>query len=506
MRVLLVTPVNPVTYQSIPDLGLGYLATFLQEAGHTVDIVDCVNRGWDHDRLIRHVGATRPDVVGFKAFYTDIPSIRESARRIRRSWPDVMLVVGGPHPSCVDAEEALATFPECHFAFKGEAELGFPVLVGLTGAWRDGTLQDNALAAIPGMVWQNRSGEAIENAGRYTNRLDEVRPAWDLLRPLDYDFSQTFYSKNRRVAPVIATRGCPPPCTFCAAHLTSGKPIRARSVDSVLGEISHLMETYGVQEISFIDDFFTGSKSFVKALCREILRRGMRFDWACWGVRLASLDEEMLRLMDQAGCYAFSVGVESGSPRILEHMAKHLTVDVIEEKLRLIDAVTDIRVGGLFIIGYPAETEDDIRLTIEFARRIPLFMATFYPFNPLPGTPIYREMLANGELPEAPDWGTYGPEGFAYCPQHLDPEQLRRLYRKAYLRFYTQPRRVVRLLNDFRETGQLRFFATRFRRRIVGSIVNEFQGIRGRQGSWERAAAGRRVKDAPAPSTLWPAL
>ncbi|MCB9743441.1 MAG: B12-binding domain-containing radical SAM protein [Alphaproteobacteria bacterium] len=506
MRVLLVTPVNPITYQSIPDLGLGYLASFLRLAGHEVDIVDCVNRGWDHADLLAHCRRFHPDVVGFKAFYTDIPSIRESARRIREALPHVMLVVGGPHPSCVDGEEALSTFPSCHFCFQGEAEVGFPMLVDLHEPWARGEVEDAQLAGIPGMVWRAGSGEAVVNAGQYTDRLDDVMPAWDLLRPRDYNFSDTFYSKNTRVAPIIATRGCPLPCTFCAAHLTSGKPIRSRSVDSVIDEIVFLQEVHGVEEFSFIDDFFTGNKGFVKAFCREVIRRGVRFDWACWGVRLASLDAEMVRLMDEAGCYAFSVGVESGSPRILEHMAKHLTVDVVEKKLQLIADNSAIRVGGLFIIGYPEETEEDIELTIEFARRIPLFMATFYPFNPLPGTPIYKEMLANGELPEEPDWGTYGPEGFAYVPRHLDPARLRRLYRKAYVRFYTEPRRVRRLVRDFRDSGQLRFFMTRFQRRIIGSVVNEFRGIQGRSGSWERAAAARRVENAPAPSTLWPAL
>ncbi len=497
MRVLLVSPVNPVTYQSIPDLGLGYLATWLRRAGHQVDIVDCVNRGWDQATLLDHVRRTRPDIVGFKAFYTDIPSINTSAAAIRRAFPDITCIVGGPHPSCVSPDECLRTFPDCRYAFKGEAEVGLPMLVDALGA---DVVGDATLQQIPGLIWRASDGSVHGNPGRAADDLDTALPAWDLLRPNAYDFSQTFYSRNQAVAPVVATRGCPLPCTFCAAHQTAGKAIRARSVDSVLGEIAMLQRDYGIQEISFIDDFFTGNKTFVKAFCREILARGMRFDWACWGVRLTSLDEEMVRLMHQAGCYAFSVGVESGSPRILSHMAKHLTVDQIEDKLAMIARVSDIRVGGLFIIGYPEETVDDVLQTIEFARRIPLFMATFYPFNPLPGTPIYEEMLASGELPEAPDWSTYGPEGFAYCPRAMDPATLRKLYRRAYLRFYTEPRRARKLAGELRDRKRLRFFATRVQRRLVGSVVDEFRGIRGRNGSWERATAG------PAPSTLWPAI
>lgn len=502
MHVLLVTPVNPVTYQSIPDLGLGYLATWLRRAGHSVDIVDCVNRGWDHDRLLAHVERTRPQVVGFKAFYTDIPSVNESCGRIRRAFPGIVTVVGGPHPSCVSAEEALRTFPGCDYAFKGEAEVGLPMLVD---ALPSPSVQ--RLAEVPGLVWRDAAGAVHENPGKWTEQLDQVMPAWDLLRPERYAFGETFYSRNERVAPIVATRGCPLPCTFCAAHQTAGKDIRSRSVDSVLDEIAFLQREHGIQEFSFIDDFFTGNKRFVKAFCREILARGMRFDWACWGVRLASLDEEMVRLMDQAGCYAFSVGVESGSPRILQHMAKHLTVETIEQKLRLVAEHSRIRVGGLFIIGYPEETVEDIERTIEFARRIPLFMATFYPFNPLPGTPIYAQMLASGELPEAPDWGTYGPEGFAYCPRHLDPEELRALYRRAFWRFYSEPGRARRIAAEalLREhpTRQARFFLRRLRRRIVGSVVDEFRGVQGRSGSWERASAPRSLR---APSTLWPSL
>lgn len=495
MRVMLVTPVNPVTYQSIPDLGLGYLAAYLRRAGHQVDLVDCVNRGWDQGTLDAHARSWRPDVVGFKAYYTDIPSIAESVRRLSAALPATTFVVGGPHPSCVSPTECLETFPGCRFAFKGEAELGLPMLVA---ALVD--LSDAVLATIPGLIWRDQAGRVHGNTGAVADDLDDVLPAWDLLRPRAYDFSQTFYSRNQRVAPIIATRGCPLPCTFCAAHQTSGKAIRHRSVDSVLREITLLQRDHDIEEISFIDDFFTGNKRFVRAFCQAVLDRGMRFDWACWGVRLTSLDEPLLRLMESAGCYAFSVGVESGSPRILAHMAKHLTVQQIEDKLALIDRVTDIRVGGLFIIGYPEETVEDVQQTIEFARRIPLFMATFYPFNPLPGTPIYDELRRSGELPQAPDWSTYGPEGFAYCPRSMEPATLRRLYRRAFLRFYTEPRRVRRLAAELADRKRLRFIATRVQRRLIGSALVELRGLRGGNGSWERATAG------PAPSTLWPAI
>lgn len=486
MHVLLVTPVNPATYQSIPDLGLGYLAAWLRRAGHSVEIVDCVHRRWDHARLLAHVQRTRPDGVGFKAFYTDIASVEESCRRIKAADPRIVTVVGGPHPSCVSGEEALRTFPTCDYAFRGEAEVGLPRLVDALPAPGEATL-----AGVPGLVWRDGAGRVHQNDGQWTEELDAVMPAWDLLRPERYAFSDTFYSRNDRVAPVIATRGCPLPCTFCAAHQTAGKDIRTRSVDSVLAEIDYLQREHGIQEISFIDDFFTGHKRFVRELCREVIARGMRFDWACWGVRLSSLDEELVQLMEQAGCYAFSVGVESGSPRILRHMAKHLTVETIEKKPRLVQEHSRIRVGGLFIIGYPEETAEDVLQTIEFARRIPLFMATFYPFNPLPGTPIYEEMRASGALPAEPDWAAYGPEGFAYSPPAIPPEQLRRLYRRAWWRFYSRPDRVRWIAREalLREdpVRQARFFARRARRRIGASL---------------RPAEGSLA----VPATLWPSL
>jgi len=485
VRVLLVTPVNPATYQSIPDLGLGYLATWLRHAGHDVRIVDCVNRGWDHDTLLAHVLRSRPDVVGFKAFYTDIPSVRRSSRAIRAALPGTTCVVGGPHPSCVSAEESLDSFPDCRFAFHGEAEAGLPMLVDLLAA---GDTADARLEQVPALIWRDETGAARKNDGATCPDLDRL-PAWDLLRPGAYDFSQTFYSLRKRVAPVVATRGCPLPCTFCAAHQTAGKAIRSRSVDSVLGELDLLADRYGIEEVSFIDDFFTGNKRFVRAFCRAKLAAGNTMPWACWGVRLTSLDRDLLVLMERAGCYAFSVGVESGSPRILAHMQKKLSVKQIEDKLALIDDATDIRAGGLFIIGYPEETVEDIEQTIEFARRIPLFMATFYPFNPLPGTPIYDQMIASGELASAPDWGRYGPEGFAWCPRAMDPATLRRLYRKAWLRFYTEPRRARRLARELATPDRMRFFATRIHRRIVGSLADDL-----------RSRAG------PAPSTLWPSI
>ncbi len=464
-RVLLVTPVNPGTYQSIPDLGLGYLATALRRAGHRVEIVDCVRQGLDQRGLLRAVAREAPDVIGFKAFYTEIASVNESITAIRSRWPEMVAVVGGPHPSCIPPADVIRTFPGADWAFQGEAEVGLPRLLD---ALPDA--DPRRLRRVPGLVWRDGGGAVCANEREFPDDLDAAEPAWDLLRPEEVDFGLTFYGHRGRVAPLVATRGCPHRCTFCAATLCAGPRVRTRSVDAVIHEMQHLRDTRDIREFSFVDDYFTGDRAFVQALCEEMLRRDLGARWTCWGVRLPSLDRETVRLMDRAGCRYISVGIESGSPRILRHMRKGLTVDLVRQRLALVREHSDIDVGGMFILGYPEETEADVERTIDLACELPLLLAGFYPFFPVPGTPIYDQLRASGELPAEPDWSTYGAERFAYCPPSMTPRRLRQLYRRAYLRFYTRPRRVAALGAGLRHPSQLRFLSTRFRRRILGSF------------------------------------
>lgn len=454
MRVLLVLPYSKA-YQITPDLGLGYLASSLKRGNHAVEILDCVNKNINHEKLVSFIKEWQPDILGFKAFTKDVPAIRESIRLVKATNKSVITVVGGPHPSCTGID-FFRDIPEADFAFCGEGELSFPNLVSKLERQER---QD--LESISGLIWRN-NGQIKANPINLVENLDDLPiPSWELMDPNSYPAApQGFFIKSHPSAPIIASRGCPFSCTFCCGHLLMGKKVRYRSIANLIEEIKYLNKYFKVKEFHFEDDNLTLDRNYTLRMCEEILALDFKIFWALpQGVRLDTLDKELLQLMKKAGCYSFSVGIESGSQRILDNMKKQQTLEEIEEKVNLINSV-GINVMGFFIIGYPTETREDIDKTIRFARKVPLTYASFNIFKPYPGTEIYYSLKKNGELKNL-DFSTFNYDEVSWTSKDFTVSQLKKLQKKATLNFYLRPGIFFAFLAKIRTLSQVKFLIKR---------------------------------------------
>jgi anaerobic magnesium-protoporphyrin IX monomethyl ester cyclase len=262
------------------------------------------------------------------------------------------------------------------------------------------------------------------------------------------------------VAPMVASRGCPYPCVYCAGKLTMGKTVRYRSVDNVLEEVRLLLGRYKVREIHLVDDNFTYSKEYVLEFCRKVGEESLKFFWTCPnGVRLNTLDEEILSAMKKAGCYAVAVGVESGSQRVLDNMRKGLTLEEIRSKIGAIRRV-GLTPIGFFVLGFPGETRAEMEQTLGFSTSLGLRRANFMLFHPFPGTEVFKWIQKrhqrNGLLLTAPSFAevSYIPEGFS-------ARELKDLQRKAFLRFYLRPGVLLRFIGDIRSIRHAYYISRR---------------------------------------------
>lgn len=458
MNVVLLNPYRERSDHVAPDLGLGYLAAWTRKAGHDITLIDPNNAKLSRDELHARLSELKPDVVGIKLFTQDLSSARLTIQFVKEQLPNAVLVVGGAHPSAVP-EQVLVTLPEVDFAFKGEAELGFTRFLEFLG----GTC---AAQDVPGFIW--RDGDAIRvNEQVFLKNLDELGiPAWDLIDPRDYSDTAETFRKAFPAAPISITRGCPFPCTYCAGHIISGKPIRSRSIDHVLNEMSYLMSEFGVKEFNIVDDNFTHNRAVVEAFCQGIIDRGWHIHWSgSTGIRLDSLDEHLLELMRRSGCYSFYVGIESGSQRILDLMKKRLTLEQIRQGVQMINR-SGIDVSGFFIIGYPGETRQDILDTIAFAAQLPLFKAHFFHFTALPATEAYETLVAAGKISGLDDSMFMD---VSFVSDGLTAQDLKSLLRKAYLDFYLRPRVIAKLLVRLSSPTQLRMIL----KKMVNYFVNK---------------------------------
>ncbi len=463
-RVLLAQPIAHGIPQLTPDIGVGFLAARLRSYGYEVSALDCVREKTNLAEFTRFVKQGGFGVVGLKLFSTDIASARDMLEAVKQVSPHSVTLLGGPHPSG-SPDEVLEQIPFADYAFRGEAELGLPILLEQL---EHGDCQREQLDAIPGLIF--RTGEGIQaNEAGYLENLDVLGiPAWDLIDPRLYEKHEKLWSfqKRKTVAPLHVVRGCPYACGFCACHTITSRIVRFRGLDLVMRELRLLYDEYGVREFQLVDDFFSANRKYVMEFCQELQRQKLDVAWCCpHGLRLDSLDAELLHVMQDAGCYGTSVGIESGSQRVLDFINKRLTKDLVRQKLELIKNETNWLVQGSFILGFPTETREEMEETVAFAVSLPLDSIIMTSFRIYKGTPLFDYLARTTGETEYSKRDAYKIE---YAPEGMTVPELKKIIQHAYWRFYRKPERIATLLRYLNRPRHMLMLAGKVRRRLLG--------------------------------------
>jgi radical SAM superfamily enzyme YgiQ (UPF0313 family) len=427
MRVTLLYPPRPGGEGTnlVPPIGLLYLGAVLERCGHHVVLLDFALIGKTGEALVEEVVASAPDVLMISAFTSDVFLLKPVVASLRLALPYVKLWLGGPHASCVGVD-AFLDFPQMDAVFLGEAEESVIEAI------------DFPESAPPGVIYSDAQHK--NTLSRQIADLSSLPvPAWHLAPPVNYrGLPNGVVLKKMPYAPILTTRGCPYRCTFCAGFRVTGRKIRHRPLSQVWEEIELLVEQYGVTEIHIEDDNFTFDKDYAKEFCRTAIRKELPVLFSTPnGVRLDALDHELLSLMKQAGWYVVHCGIESGSDRILKKIKKATTTDAIKNSIDLIHT-HHLPVAAYFILGLPGETQKDIEQTIQFSRSCGVEWAQFACFLPIPGSPDGDGFLENTDMVSS-GWAAFHNTACPAPPFPLSAEELKKLQRKAFLRFYLRP-------------------------------------------------------------------
>jgi radical SAM superfamily enzyme YgiQ (UPF0313 family) len=290
------------------------------------------------------------------------------------------------------------------------------------------------LQSIKGLVWRN-GGEIIINPDRpFIHDLDDLPlPRHDLL-PLDKYRAPLV---GGPYAFVVTSRGCPAGCRFCIKHVSYADSVRFRSPENVLAEIEQLVGL-GVRAINMYADCFTLNRDHVMGICEGLLERDLRVRWTC-NSRVDFVDEEMLQTMARSGCWMISWGIESGDEGMLRRMHKGITPDRVVQALRWARRA-GIKNWGYFIVGLPGETEQTIRRTIDFSKKLPLDLVLFHIAAPHPGTPFFFEVVENGWFRPGTQWEEVDMDRSTVLDYpNLRAEELERWARRAFREWALRP-------------------------------------------------------------------
>jgi len=442
MKILLVNPPSESAI-AFPPLGLLYLAAYLRERAptHSVSVIDAHLDRTSGEQLERRMALAGADIIGITSLSTNHHNVVRTAEYARRAARYV--VVGGPHASAYG--EDLAQHKSIDFVVSGEGEIPMLHLIeDLAGdPARPPGSEGDVLHGDARIITPDADGSSA------TADIDELPfPAWDLLRVQDYFQSdrQTTESRvtsSRKILPLLTSRGCPFGCAYC--HNIFGRRFRAHSAERVVEEIERLVVRYGVEEIEIIDDTFNFDPRRLRRFCDLYRRRGLITKLSFPnGLRADLLTPDLIDALVDCGMYRVAIAVESASERI-RHLANrnfdwHKSQVAIEHL-----ASRKVITGGLFMLGFPGETREEMDKTVDYAVRAPFDLASFSLVKIFKNTTFHAQVVAeHGDQdfppPEAADLTYYtATTNYSEVPS----DELVRLQRRAYLRFYSRPGRVL---------------------------------------------------------------
>lgn len=437
MKILLVWP-RDINRSSTLPLAYAYLVNQIDREKHTVRLLDCAldNIPAARPRFSKEVEEFQPDLVGFSCWSCSVSEVIDGLKAVRKVTPSAVTIVGGVHPSLFP--EMLTRVPEIDFIFCGETITAF------TRFLEELELQSRRWEMIPGLGFRAAGGETVINEKEEIRDLDDQPlPDYGFIKLHEYQRSgYKPFTSSRRSAPILATRGCPYRCQFCSVPQYLGPGFKHHSLDYLVKLITTLHYQYGVDYINIMDNSFTQDLDFAKEFCRKMISLDLPVKFTTGrGIRMEQTDRELFRLMKEAGWDAITFAGESGSNRVLENMQKGIDSALILEKVAQVRE-TGLKVFAYFMYGYPDETEEDIARTLKLIRDCRPDFFHLFRFNPLPGTPVYDELQARGDLPS--EDGSV-PVDFArgdspYVPHTLSNFNFRGTLLKAYLRlFITHP-------------------------------------------------------------------
>jgi radical SAM superfamily enzyme YgiQ (UPF0313 family) len=370
-----------------PPLGLAYLTAYVKRLGHDVTLLDMQALLMDSEELGRRIKAEKPDVVGITAMTPTLPAALRAADIARAQVPASTIVLGGVHPT-LDPETVIG-HPSVDFVIRGEGEEAFSQLLHALQNGGDG------LGQIQGLCFRTSSGVHISEKAQLGENLDSIPGADYGAFPVERYIEHNSLLRSVRGISMIVSRGCPYNCSFCAVQQTMGRKWRFKSPAKVVDEVIRLRDDHGIEGVWFKDSIFNLKPAWTKEFCRLMVERKVGIEWQAL-TRINLLDEDELIMMKEAGLTQIDLGIESGSPKSLVRLNKKITVDQIKEKVAL--AKRHLRVFGFFMIGIPGEDEDDVRQTFELAKSLELDRWSWSIYSPLPGSPLYDELIAEGRI------------------------------------------------------------------------------------------------------------
>lgn len=375
-------PKEKLIMKPYPPLGILYISAYLEKNGYTTMVHDSTfsSRQLLKERLLRE----KPDIV---AIYTNLMTKLNVLKIIQfiKSTPGMertRIILGGPEVR--NHKENFIKNGADIIVF-GEGE---DTMLEIVKAYSTGS--EPQLKDIAGIAYLHQDGSVCVNGERTLIREIDQLPMPDRAKiDLQRYFDVWKKKHGTSVVNVSTMRGCPYSCKWCS-RAVYGTSYRRRSPLLVADEIEWLKAHYEFDMIWFVDDVFTISHRWLKEFADEMKKRKLRVPYEII-TRADRVNEEVVQLLQQSGCFRVWIGAESGSQKIIDAMDRRVKVEQVGTMIRLVKSY-GMEAGTFIMLGYPQENEQDIKDTLQHLKNSNPNQYTITVAYPIKGTPLYSEV------------------------------------------------------------------------------------------------------------------
>ncbi len=442
-RCLLVRPpyYNSVHAITSMPVGLGYISEALHRNKVDYDVFDMAFKdqgidGYELPDLINKIKTYKPDIIGFSLMTLRHRKHYELIKKIKNRFPEISIAAGGPHLSTI-RNKVLEDCQAIDFGFVLEGDESFPALC-----------RGDDFPDIKGLIYRS-NGNIV-----YTGNAEFIRELDSIPYPRYKKFEINNYPENTVYH--ITSRGCPHQCTYCPVKLSIGRKFRCVSAGYLVNETKYWYDE-GIRNFIMWDDNFTYFKKRVLEFCDLIESQGL-MDCNFMipnGIRADKVDRDMLLRMKEIGFSHISIGVESGSNKVLKLLKKGETVEQIESAIK--DATElGYKVFLYYILGSPGETLADVEKSFDLALKYPVFEARFYKLIPFPGTELFEWVKARNLFVRSPEDYLNDADHFdeepCFVTEELSYEDRIHIYRRGQ-----EVSKQIRINRRLRQLSKYRF-------------------------------------------------
>lgn len=395
MRILFIHPKFPYRGRDLFPIGLGYLASAVQDMAE-ISVIDENLEEFSIEKVRR----IDPDVIGITATTPSFQRAMEIVNAVNATAADVKIVMGGTHATFMP-EEALDAGVD--IVVRGEGEATFRELI-----------EGRALENVNGISWMDGT-KIVHNPDR------------ELIEDLDsipFPAHEYFHTDKYDIMSMATSRGCPYSCTYCSAARFWRRKVRYRSPENVLEELK-LIKELGFDLVKFMDSTFTLDKRRAIEICKLMGEEGLDIKWSC-ETRADALNDELLKALSEAGCTLICIGVDSACNEVLSRNKRRIDALTMKNAFEKIKKY-GLRTRAYITFGLPGETGKSVEETVKFLDEIKpdqilLSLATAYPGTELWGGP-YVDVHENW----ISKFHGHGTGGELYLPEGITKKEYMRL-------------------------------------------------------------------------------